>query len=426
MKKHIAVHLLGIVVLLALVLGGAFPPSQALTLEPAALAPANVAPGSPILAAPAQAPSAPAGLPPLELSVMDDPPLKVPFKLDLEMMLGPYYNTTTNRVNQPASWRGKTELPLGDAKNPPRIQGDVAAVAVGTERLLAVWHDVSTNALRSRVWWPMQGHHVTTDLELTPKGNPTLVSLTPEQAVLLARDENDFIQARFYEDTLDEPWGKTWKLVPGKEYRVGSDLAAVSKDSNHVALFFRDSGSGTVKFTEYQAGVDWRSEPLDLGNPLGTQIASELAAVSRGDRQVAVFGVGRDNVLYYREWTSYNESDWSDTEWKPVMDGVDSNGHIGAASRHNNHMVVAVWWVSGGAGYKEWLAESGWDTPRNIGSPLISPGATPTIAVTAIDTMVFLGVLDGWLRYKECKPGGQCGDWILVAPPITVGSMDST
>lgn len=314
MKKNTAILVIDVVVLLSLVLGGAMPAAPARALDRGQPALAKAEPGAAVLAAPAEAPSAPTVLPPLELTVTDAP-VQVPFKLDLETMLGPNSNTATWHVDRPVSWQ-PTDVLQGDP--PPMSKSNVAAVPVGGERILAVWHDLTGKQLRARLWWPGSGDvGVDTELGLEPKGNPILISLTPEEGFLLARDADDFVQYRWWAidatDPLSDPWEGTWQEVPG-DYRVGSDLAAVAKASNHITVFFRDAG-GDVMFTEWQAGACWRSQPVKLDNPgeqtdnPGIQIVSELAAVSRSDRHLAVFGIGQDNVLYTREWTSKNSSD---------------------------------------------------------------------------------------------------------------------
>ncbi len=399
MKKS-AYWFLNVVLLLALVLGSAMMPAQVLGEDLSRTVAAGAATG-------AAAPGASLGVPPLELTVTGDAPLQVPFKLDLEMMLGPYSNQNTYRLDQPASWGspGFVEQTVS--------RSDVAAVPVGGERFLAVWMDDVAGALRAFVGWPQSDYPgVATNLGLKAKGNSVLAPLTPDLVLALARDTGDFVQFRWWQGTEGDPWVGAWQQVPGN-YRVGSDLAAVAKDSSHVALFFRDSGSGTVKFTEWQAGVDWRSEPIDLGNPPGTQIVSELAAVSRNERHLAVFGVGQDNVLYCREWTNLNKSDWSDTAWTQVLPHVWNNGRISAASRHNNHMAVAVIRTDRSVAYQEWLAASGWSNPQALGNPGFPPTQAPTIAVSAIDTMIFLGVdSGGTLKRNVCGPApGKCSGW---------------
>jgi len=75
----------------------------------------------------------------------------------------------------------------------------------------------------------------------------------------------------------------------------------IATDIYHLKLFYRKS-DGTVKFTEYESGVGWRSTPLILGSPPSSGgISSELSAVARDENHIAVFGVSANNTLWVKD-----------------------------------------------------------------------------------------------------------------------------
>jgi uncharacterized repeat protein (TIGR01451 family) len=294
--------------------------------------------------------------------------------------------------------------------SPGWSNANVAAVATGLEQIVAVWKQSTLgNELVYSFWHSSGGWNKTArELDLIPKGNPALVSRHPNQWTVFVRDQDDYIQVRERNaGTLGE-----WETVPGVDYYAASDPAVVSNDPHYMAVFFKDA-DGTVKFSEWQSGVGWRDEPISLGTPSGTQIASQLSVVSRNENHIAVFGVGSDNALWYREWTSQNESDWSDTQWVQVMENVKTN-RVSVGSRHSGHMAVAVWRTAGYITYREWTAESGWGTKRNVGDPGFPQNAPPTLASTSADEMWLLGVdTSGNLKRRKVTEGSWTG-WSTI------------
>jgi uncharacterized repeat protein (TIGR01451 family) len=227
---------------------------------------------------------------------------------------------------------------------------------------------------------------------------------------------------------VEDGSGSPWQTVPGT-YSANSDPAVVSKDPQHMAVFFTKS-NGTAWFSEWQSGVGWRNEPVSLGKPSGTQFSSPLSAISRNEDHIAVFGMTSDNKLWIREWTSLNESDWSDTQWVYVMSGY-SSFKPAVVSRHNNHMGVAVLaYFSGsgvGARYKEWTYQSGWNS--SVDMPLSGTDfwVPLSFAATSTDEMWLFGVSEGgclqrnkWIegqgwRGWKCVEGGWSSDVTLSA-----------
>ena len=177
MKVRTASLLVHVAVTLALLLGGVLAPAaRAHSQEEPALAKTELS--APVQAAAARDATVAEDLPPLQLTVTDDSSLHVPFKLDLDLMMGPWNDTTTHRAKRPASW-GSGWLPLGLP-----AAGPVAGVAAGSDSFMAVWRGQVSSHVHSFVWWPKSGtagEHK--NLQLEAHGAPALVTLTPERIV---------------------------------------------------------------------------------------------------------------------------------------------------------------------------------------------------------------------------------------------------
>ena len=271
-KKPALSRLLNTVMLVTLLLSGVLPVSPVLAQEPDLgdiptdeLVAASGSPG------PEMEYLYPADLDPPEQC---DVPGKAPFGEDVEILLGPSYGRDTYRFGQSASWGGETHLPVpftmgqGQAKSP----NNVAAVAIGADRVVAVWREsYYGNYPVYSIWnagsgWSQSGILYTGNGELEPQvvGNPALLSRQPKNWVAFVRDDDDYIQ---YREWNDGTFGN-WQTVPGTYY-ARSSPAVISTGPSHMAGFFKDQ-NGAVKLNEWIGGVGWRSEPISLGKHAAT------------------------------------------------------------------------------------------------------------------------------------------------------------
>jgi len=422
MKNHTLSQLFNGALLLILVLGAVLPASPALAQEPdPGGSPQDelITSGTPELAS---SQLYPADMDPPETCGI---PGNAPFGQDVEVFLGPLYDNRSYSLDQSPSW-GPTER-MYDYMSAP-VPRNTAAVATGPDEIVAVWKAEGQYALRFSTWSAGGGwadpHYSGPYPRPTAKGNPALLSRHPRHWAVFLRDDNNKIQLTQVEDGSGSPW----QTVPGS-YSANSDPAVVSKDPQHMAVFFTKS-NGTAWFSEWQSSVGWRDEPVSLGKPAGTQFSSPLSAISRNEDHIAVFGMTEDNKLWVREWTSQNESDWSDTQWVYVMDGY-SSFKPAVVSRHNNHIGVAVLaYFSGlgvGARYKEWTYQSGWDPLINMPLSLTQFWGPLSFAATSTDEMWLFGVSEdgclqrnkwiegqGWRGWR-CVEGGWSSDVTLSA-----------
>jgi hypothetical protein len=237
-----------------------------------------------------------------------------------------------------------------------------------------------------------------------PEGsNPVLLATGGDQWEVYTRDGDGHIQYRAW---LSPTQLSAWRTVT-ETMGVASDPVVVSRRSGNTALFYRDA-SNNVWFTEREGGVVWRDSPLLLtrhkvflpivsrassaatGTPSEGQpsepaalsssaFASELSAISRNENHLAVFGVNELGQLMVKEWTPRNASDWSDTHWITLMEGV-ALEKPALASRHSNHLAVAVRDTSGVAYLIEWADQTGWGLPVSLGETFVGP-----LALAAVD-----------------------------------------
>ena len=422
MKKHSLSRLFSTVMMLTLVLSSMLPTSPILAQEPA---PGDI-PTDELITGPSPPGPEMDYLYPADLDPPEqcDVPGKAPFGEDVEILLGPSYGRDTYRLSQSPSWGGETHLPVPftggavGAKSP----NNVAAVALGADRIVAVWKEnYYGNYPVYSIWNAGSGWSQSSILYVTgPKpqviGNPALLSRQPKNWVAFVRDDDDYIQ---YREWNDGAFG-SWQTVPGNYY-AKSDPAVISTGPSHMAVFFLDQ-NGEIKFNEWIGGVGWRSDPVSLGKPGGRKLSAPLSVVSRNENHIAVFAMTTNNQdlvpqLWYREWTSQNESDWSDTEWVYLMGGY-SHFKPAVVSRHTNQMGVAVLTYFSGSGvgarYKEWTYQSGWKASVDLpisGTDFWSP---LTFAATSTDEMWLFGVsVDGLLqRAQWIDPSGPGrGGW---------------
>jgi hypothetical protein len=344
-------------------------------------------------------------------------PLSGPFGQDVEILLNDVQYELEPGWHSQGGIPNWFCLPGGDVRAQP--VSDLAAAPLGTERIVAVWREgcsVYSGLLFYNIWdaasgWTAQYSPGVGPLGLTPEGNPAILATGGDGWEVYARDGGQ-IQ---YVAWLSPGEFSDWQTVPGTT-GVASDPVVVSRGSGHAALFYRDA-SGGVWFTEREGGVVWRGSPLPLtrhriflptvvkagsgaaarppaGQPFGpaapssAAFVSELSAISRNENHLAVFGVDDGGQLMVKEWTSRNASDWSDTQWVALMGDV-APEKPGVASRHSNHLAVAVRDTSGVAHTIEWADDTGWGSPASLGETFAGP---LMLAATDTDEMFLFGV----------------------------------
>ena len=287
-------------------------------------------------------------------------PGKIPFGQDVEILLGPWSGVGALRLDQPPAWKAQTPLP-GTFAN----ASDFDAVFLGKDEIAVAWRAGGRSYFG--LWEASSGwREAVTDGGPTT-GRPLLLALTSHNWAAFVRDLGAI---KWFSGIIGN-----WQALPGTS-GAASDPAVVSRSVGHMALFYRDT-AGTVVFTEWIGGLGqavagggaWLSHPIHLTQTQSmaaapSSFASELSAISRNDDHVAVFGVDEDNRLWVREWTNWNEPDWSDTRWVKLMEDVEI-ARPGAASRHPNHLGVVVRDTSGVPYYIEWRR------PKRIYLPLI-------------------------------------------------------
>jgi uncharacterized repeat protein (TIGR01451 family) len=419
------------------------PPGGAFRLAPPA-DPPIVPPAAPPAAAPAAAPApqvaeaeeasdtSPAAPDAPQEACTGSHPTKVSFGQDLELLLGPAKNTfVTYQLAQPRGWVGPSAL----GNNIGPFTATVGVAAWGTDRYSLLMNAITTTAgnLVSMDWDPGAGAGSLVRQNIYVSGSPV--------AVARGNDLGYFVRngAGISFTISDLGVFPAWGTVPGIR-DAASDPVVVAPDIYTMKLFYRTSG-GVVKFTEWASGRGWRTAPLTLTVGTDPLIASELSAVTRDENHVAVFGVSASNILYVKQWSSANESDWSDTSWVQLATKARTDRKLAVTARHTGHVGVAYMSTVAGTGgntvpwYREWTAAQydldpptsatrGWKTPVSLGGSLDSVG----LVGTAIDEMFAYGVTTGGAFYTQqwTKAGGWLA-WSLRgtgwAAPQTVAAV---
>ena len=399
-------------------------------------------------------------------------PQRGPFGQDVEVLLGPWFGgpKDAHKLDLAPDWNAKTGLVIcdnGGAFGATAIS-DIAAVARGGDEIVAVWNE--GGALGGELYWSTWSASAREDhfvhpsspggwycspgpladdphrlAGLSPDGNPAILSRAPQHWAVFARQGVEIWVREWANGVLGE-----WYALDGV-MNAASDPAVVSKDPGHMAVFYR-SADGAVWFTEWN-GWAWRERPLSLSDtelsytvfmPVATKnhsgatsstsvaaalephaaglsatptitLTSELSAASRDAKHLAVFGVDADNQLWVREWTHRDESDWSDTQWVKLMENV-AVERPSVASRHSNHLGVAVRDTSGQAHYVEWAYNAGWKDPLSLAGAPGETHETPlTLAATSIHTMSVFGVFPStggmFFHRKDWSEDGGWSAW---------------
>jgi hypothetical protein len=379
-------------------------------------------------------------------------PLHGPFGKDEEIFLAPWREANPgSQFNLNPGW-----YPYPGMDMPGSSTSNIAAVAQGTEQIVAAWtmpdgklyystwraSDTSLNYPSPGGWSAEQD----LGLQLDSSSSPALLSRNPQNWVVFAHDVNTIKYREWNNGML----ATDWLSLDGVE-NVASDLVVISKDPNQMAVFYRDS-DGAVWFTEGQYGGDgliWRSKPVSLSNaelsyttflPLVSQVLSEttlelgnsasllpdapavqdsevftltsdLNIGSRNENHLAVLGVDANHQLWIKEWTHLNESDWSDTAWVMLMDNVMIE-RPAVASRHSNHLAVAVRNTLGEPFYIEWSLASGWKTPLSLEDGNLDILTSPlTLAAISVDKLYVLTGYDNKVWHKDWNEETGWGQW---------------
>ena len=235
----------------------------------------------------------------------------------------------------------------------PHSYADVSAIPLGIDTALAVYKtDSSSGELVAQAWSAADGWHTLTRLGLTADGNPVTVARSTIDWTVFVRSGTKIKYMESYSGVAS----KVWSDITGINDAAGTPSVVVISPY-HLALFYRTT-SNAVKFTEWQSGIGWRSTPIALGTPTGTTITNDVGAVVRDENHLAVFGVSASNKLWVKTWSSDNASDWSDTTWTSLIDGV--TGKPAVTSSYATHMAVAVMSTGGMLYTKQWTYSGGW------------------------------------------------------------------
>jgi hypothetical protein len=379
-------------------------------------------------------------------------PQRGPFGQDVEILLAPWNSAEIAHQATPFARWSRYDLPVCTASECgqdvfARPLSDVAAVVLDTEQIIAVWKESSYGGQLVYNRWSSRGgpamyggwsdvrglNPPPHPLGLTPDGNPALLSLHARHWAVFARVGGTIKVRQWYNENLG-----AWEDVPGVVDAV-SDPAVVSKDPYHMALFYRGTG-GRIWFTDWD-GIGWRQNPVPLMpytaylplvargysrasfaigaasrsisdapvlSTTGSFIPfSELGVASRNANHMAVFVVDTERRLWVKEWTERNKADWSDTRWVMLRGGNVLIERPAVASRHSNHLGVAVRDIADKPWYIEWTYASGWKLPELLD---IYPAGPLTLAAPSVQHMSLFYVDENIVYQKDWTGDAGWGD----------------
>ena len=359
-------------------------------------------------------------------------PLRVPFGQEKEIFLGPWSGNADDaggyKLDQPAGW-----FPFyGESYE---VDSDIAAVAVGSDKIVAVHKGSQCGKSLALHIWDSAGGWSTPEclpdlgLAAAPDGNPAIISRHRMNWEVYVRQGSKIMFLTWDGCVRMEEW----KPMDGVA-NAASDPVAVAVSPNRTLHFYQDI-NGKLWFSEWNGiskqpsvsinqqadGQDaqgiWREKPVPLGEPKTTSFSTflpitmggnnllqhsdmfssysidasseefpiepVLSAVSRNENHVAVFYVDPHGNLWVREWTSQNASDWKDTDKTLLMSGLKVEKPA-VASRHSNHLGLVVRDASDSLHYIEWTKNTGWKAPETITNAIESHFI---LVATAIDKM---------------------------------------
>ena len=349
---------------------------------------------------------------------------------------------------------GKVILLLTDENGGEPIRPNIAATAINSDKIVAVWEELGY-PLKYKLydfwnesWSGTPGE--LPDLPGSPDRNPVVASVDNHAWEVYVRLGGQIQHMTWISPTLTTPWEPLPGLI--EEASAASDPAVITTGPQHTLVFYRDT-NGAIRFTERQNGV-WRARPLALlgqenhvflpligqamttnaasgqfvpkiklapADPLTADLSSELSAASRNENHASVFYVDEQNRLWVNEWTHLNNSDWSDTSWQMLMEDVMIEKPA-VASRHVNHLAVAVRDTSGLAYQIEWTpdlnhtGQPGWKAPYSLGKISEEPLA---LAAASVDNLAVFGYDSGWWQ-KSWTGNVGWGEW------VSIGTFTST
>jgi hypothetical protein len=395
-------------------------------------------------------------------------PMRGPFGQDVEIFLGPWESTSRGfRVNQDPAWYGQETLlnaaPYSNLSAVPLGIERIAAVwkqgSSGGKLNYSIWDASIADGGSPGAWGMKSGEIINLN---NPDGNPALIPLTDNSWEVITRQGGaikymDMEYSVISDTVFFDGWYST------NVTNTASDPAVISMDPHHTMVFYKDAegrvwftewigvwrdvpvsdrvnGTGNTALTSVRIGV-WRDEPVPLirqqafiylpivtgglpggngqtqaqnisdqptGTPSDFKLASELSAISRQADHAAVFGVDAEGGLWVNEWTIQNATDWKDTIWVKLMDGMKVEKPA-VASMHMNHLGVAVRTESGSPYYIEWTVASGWKEPEPLGDVFASP---LSLEATSIDSLSVFGVKeDGNVYEKVRTQSNPWGNW---------------
>lgn len=314
-------------------------------------------------------------------------------------------------------------------------QGPVTAAVINTEQIVALWKNLEGRlqyATWSGSWQPAQ------QLPADPAsliGNPAILA---SQSGSWEAYVSSLTGKIYWWQPTDTAWQTTGFETVND---AASEPAVVATDPQHTLLFYWDQ-QGNLRFTERQGDIGttggiWREKPLILRPqqtiylPLirkapaagsayaeapAAPLSSALSAASPDSDHAAVFFVNPQNQLWVIQWGLKNKADWSDARWSKLMEHVKIEKPA-VASRHANHLAVAIRDLNGVAYLIEWTGATGWQAPFSLGKSDFD--APLTLAPTFVENLSVFGVdQSGGIWQKTWQADSSWTAWAALGTSV--------
>lgn len=210
-------------------------------------------------------------------------------------------------IDQMGVWRGW--WPVAGGKGLPGSL--VSAAAMGPDHL-----DVFVAGLDGHVWtaawgpqtnWEWAGWWQIYDLQV-PVGAPvSAVSRAPGWLDIFVVGADGGIYSAAYNTSFSDWWHGWWQIQQGKA-RPGSQVAALSRDSNSLDIFV--VGEDNRVWTAWWRGQEWKGWSYIGDENFQVAPGTQVSAVAKGKDGIDIFAIGSDG----RVWTSSGY--WSN--WTPI------------------------------------------------------------------------------------------------------------
>ena len=238
------------------------------------------------------------------------------------------------------------------------------------------------NAAPGQSWGDHQPFAITPPGAAVPGGRVTSASRNADHQDVFWVGPDGAIGSTWWDSAPGCNWSdhKPFAITPPNAARAGSPIVAVSRNPQHVEVFWIGP-DGAVASTWWDAapGQSWGDhQPFPITPPGAAGDLSGLTAVSRAAAQVDVFWVGGDGAVGSTWWNDAPGQAWGDHQPFAISPrgAARADSALASVGRTPNHLDV-FWIGPDGAIASTWYdAAQGQNWGDHQPFPVSAPGAT--------------------------------------------------